>query len=182
MLPIKTCLIAAALALPAIAHAQTVPAPPAPSAPPAWAFKENTDAATGKHSASAQIRSTTANGRLIVRCDTVATPIVSVQFIPRPPIPASDSRMVTITFDESKAEIAAWEFPGAGAYIGEAYDVFVLAGEIAAAKTIRFDTINSDGAPIRSTFAGPGNDALFRKVYETCGLPYALPDVSPKNP
>lgn len=184
---IKTVLIVAALALPAAAHAQTTPAPkpapaPAPAGPPVWTFKEATDATTGKVSSSAAIRSTTGNGRLLVRCDTAVTPIVSVQFIPRPPLPASDSRMVTITFDESKAEIAAWEFPGQGAYIGEAYDVFVLAGEIAAAKTIRFDTINVDGSPIRSTFTGPGNDAMFRKVYQTCGLPFALPDVTAANP
>jgi hypothetical protein len=179
MAPLKTCLIAAALALPAAAHAQTAAKPaPVPAGPPQWAFKEATDAATGKRSATASIRSANRNGWLIVRCDTVAMPIISVQFIPRPPIPASYTRMVTITFDEAKSEIGAWEFPGAGAYIGEAADVFVLASRIATARTIRFETINVDGSPIRSTFTGPGNDGMFRKVYETCGLPYAAPSTN----
>ncbi|MES2441959.1 MAG: hypothetical protein V4574_03950 [Pseudomonadota bacterium] len=161
---------------------QPAAAQTAPAAPPAWTFKESTDAATGKKSATAQIRAADGTGRLIVRCDTIAIPIVSVQYIPRPPLPASDRKSIVVTIDEASAEIAAWEFPGAGAYLGEPYDVFSLAEKIAAAKTIRLNTSNAAGEPIQSVFKGPGNDTLFRQVYATCGIPYELPAVGLTNP
>jgi hypothetical protein len=156
--------------------------PPQTAPAPVWTYKEATDATTGKKSATAQIRAADGSGRLIVRCDTIEIPIVSVQYIPNPPLPASDSKQVTVTINEASAEISNWEFPGMGAYRGEPYDVFLLASEIATAKTVRIGTENADGQPIGSSFTGPGNDTLFRQVYATCGLPYALPVVEqPKN-
>lgn len=150
---------------------------PAQTAPPAWTYRESTDATSGKKSATAQIRAADGSGRLIVRCDTIEIPIVSVQYIPNPALAAGPSRDVTLTVDEAGAEISGWEFPGMGAYRGEPYDVFIFASKIAAAKTIRIDTVNDAGQPIESVFKGPGNDTMFRQVYATCGLPYALPKV-----
>jgi hypothetical protein len=33
--------------------------------------------------------------------------------------------------------------------------------------------------PIGGDFAGPGNDANFRKVFAACGRDYAMPPVTP---
>ncbi|MEI9849631.1 MAG: hypothetical protein WDN24_00885 [Sphingomonas sp.] len=79
--------------LPLLAMLQTAPAAQTvPAGPPVWTFRETTDAATGKKSATAAIRAADGSGRLVVRCDTIEIPIVSVQYIPRPPLPASDRR------------------------------------------------------------------------------------------
>jgi hypothetical protein len=32
---------------------------------------------------------------------------------------------------------------------------------------------------VEREFTGPGGDAMFRKVYATCGMPYAMPSVTP---
>ena len=171
-------LAAALAALPAAA--QTKPASAsasAPAGPPVWSYKEATDATTGKVSATASIRAADNSGRLIVRCDTVEMPIVSIQYIPRPVLPAMESHQVTVTFDEARAEFSAWEFPGAGAYRGEPFDVWIMVSAIAASKTVRVQTEDANATQIQSAFVGPGNDAMFRKVYATCGFPYAQPVV-----
>jgi hypothetical protein len=33
---------------------------------------------------------------------------------------------------------------------------------------------------IEQDFVGPGSDAMFRKIYAACGLPYAMPSVTPQ--
>lgn len=165
-------LAAGAAALPAAAQTAAAPAGPA-----VWTLKEATDATTGKVSATASIRAADGSGRLIVRCDTVAMPIVSIQYIPRPALPAMESHQVTVTFDESRAEFSSWEFPGSGAYRGDPFDVWIMASGVAAAKTVRVQTENDKGEQIASDFVGPGNDTIFRKVYAACGFPYQQPTV-----
>jgi hypothetical protein len=159
-------------ALLAIALLQTAAAPAAP----VWTYKEATDT-NGKISATAAIRAEDGSGRLIVRCDTVAMPIVSIQYIPKPALPAMDSHQVTVTFNEANAEFSSWEFPGAGAYYGEAVSVWIMVGMIATARTVRIQTEDANGTQIQSVFTGPGNDALFRKVYAACGFPWQQPAV-----
>lgn len=141
-----------------------------------WTLREATDA-NGKKSATASIRAADESGRLIVRCDTVAMPIISVQYIPFPRLPAASGGLVTVTLDEAKAEIANWEFPGGGAYYGEPVSVFILVEEIAAAKVIRVGTANAEGNVVESVFDGPGSNAMFAKVYAACGFPYATPPI-----
>jgi hypothetical protein len=159
-----------------LALAQTAPAQTAPAGPPVWTYKEATDAATGKKSATAGIRAADGSGRLVVRCDTAAMPIVSIQYLPKPPLPASDPRTVKVTFDEAKFEVAGWQFPGMGAYYGESVSVFIMVGEIAGAKAIRV-TLDDPQGMVESSFTGPGDDAMFRKVYAACGFPYEMPAV-----
>ncbi len=113
----------------------------------------------------------------MVRCDTAVQPIVSVQFIPKPPIPAGDSRTVTMTYNEAQAEMSQWQFPGAGAYNGEAVEVFILVDQVAKSKTVRVGVPEGEEM-IEGSFPGPGSDAMFRKVYAACGLPYAMPSVT----
>ncbi len=165
--------LAIALAL----FGQTAPAP-APAAT-GWTFRENSDPAKPK-SASAVVHN--AHGaRLIVRCDTAKVPIISVQFFPNPEVPAGDPRTVTLTINEAQAEITSWLFPGRGAYNGEAGEVFPIVSEIAPAKTVRVAFADGE-REISEDFVGPGGDAMFRKVYGVCGLPYAMPVVTPEEP
>lgn len=160
-------------ALLAIALLQTAAAQAAPE----WTLKEATDA-NGKPFAVAQIRAEDGSGRLIVRCDTAVEPIVSVQYIPKPQLPAMERHTVTLTFDDARAEFSDWEFPGAGAYRGEPFDVWIIVNAIAdSKKSVHVMTDNDKGESIQSWFIGPGNDAMFRKVYAACGFPYQQPTV-----
>lgn len=161
-------------ALIALLLAQTAPAASQ------WTLKEATDA-EGRKSTTAMVQAADGSGRLVVRCDTAVEPLVSIQYLPRPGIPADVTKEVIVTFDEAKAEINYWEFPGKGAYLAETYDVYMIASQIAAAKVIRVATQNAE-LPVQSEFVGPGSDAMFRKVFETCGRAYAVPVVmAPKR-
>ena len=160
--------------------AQTAPAPPPAAAPVAtpgvWTFRESTDPAQPK-SSTATVRAADGS-RLLFRCDTVNVPIVSVQFMPKPAVAAGDSRIVTLTLDEGMADMTAWLFPGKGAYNGETAEVFLIAEEIAKAKKVRLSFAEGE-TMIEREFAGPGGDAMFRKVYATCGMPYTMPSITP---
>lgn len=162
------------LTLLALTLLQTAPAAQTAPEVDKWILRETTDAA-GKKSATAFIRAADNSGRLIIRCDTAVIPIVSIQYIPRPALPASEPKMVTVTFDEAKAEMAGWEFPGQGAYYGEPISVFLMAQQVVAAKSIRVTTENAEGNVVESTFKGPGSDTMFRQVYAACGFPYEQP-------
>lgn len=167
-----------ALALGAQTAPASAPAAAPAAAPGVWTFRESTDPAQPK-SATATVRAADGS-RLLLRCDTVNVPIVSVQFMPRPAVPAGDSRIVTLTLDEGMADMTAWLFPGKGAYNGETAEVFLIAEEIAKAKKVRIGFAEGE-TMIEREFAGPGGDAMFRKVYATCGMPYAMPSVTPAS-
>lgn len=159
--------------------AQTAPAAAPAAAVPApgvWSFRESVDPAQPR-SSTATVRATDGS-RLLLRCDTANVPIVSVQFMPKPAVAAGDSRIVTLTLDEGMADMTSWLFPGKGAYNGETAEVFLIAEEIAKAKKVRVGFAEGE-TMIERDFAGPGGDAMFRKVYATCGLPYAMPSVTP---
>jgi hypothetical protein len=156
---------------------QTAPAAAAPvPTPGVWTFRENAEPGQPK-SATATVRSEDGS-RLLLRCDTVSVPIVSVQFMPKPAVLAGDPRTVTLTLDEGLADMTSWLFPGKGAYNGEPPEVYLIAEEIAKAKKLRIGFFEGDKS-IEQEFAGPGGDAIFRKVYAVCGLPYAMPSVTP---
>lgn len=165
-----------ALALGAQTAPASAPAAAPAAAPGVWTFRESSDPAQPK-SATATVRAADGS-RLLLRCDTVNVPIVSVQFMPRPAVPAGDSRIVTLTLDEGMADMTAWLFPGKGAYNGETAEVFLIAEEIAKAKKVRIGFAEGE-TMVEREFAGPGGNAMFRKVYATCGMPYAMPSVTP---
>jgi hypothetical protein len=167
-----------ALALGAQTAPASAPAAAPAAAPGVWTFRESSDPAQPK-SATATVRAADGS-RLLLRCDTVNVPIVSVQFMPRPAVPAGDSRIVTLTLDEGMADMTAWLFPGKGAYNGETAEVFLIAEEIAKAKKVRLSFAEGE-TMIEREFVGPGGDAMFRKVYATCGIPYAMPSVTPTS-
>jgi hypothetical protein len=88
-------------------------------------------------SSTATVRAAEDGSRLLLRCDTVNVPIVSVQFMPKPAVLAGDPRTVTLTLDEGLADMTSWLFPGKGAYNGEPAEVYLIAEEIAKAKKLR---------------------------------------------
>jgi hypothetical protein len=167
-----------ALALGAQTAPASAPAAAPAAAPGVWTFRESSDPAQPK-SATATVRAADGS-RLLLRCDTVNVPIVSVQFMPRPAVPAGDSRIVTLTLDEGMADLTSWLFPGKGAYNGETAEVLLIAEEIAKAKKVRIGFAEGE-TMVEREFAGPGGDAMFRKVYATCGMPYAMPSVTPAS-
>ena len=158
---------------------QTAPAPAQAAA--GWVYKVSTDPAKPK---SASATATDSDGaRLLIRCDTAAQPIVSVQFLPKPAMAAGDSRIVTLTFDSAQADMTEWQFPGRGAYNGEPVEVFMIVSQIVKAKSIDVALDDGAGNTIGGNFVGPaGDETLVRKVYAACGLPYAMPAATPSAP
>ena len=138
-----------------------------------WSYTEKTDP-SGPRRATARV--TDENGAvLLVKCDVVTTPIVSVQFLPQPRLAAGAPRRVQLTLDSAHAEFDIWNFPGAGAYVDDPVSVFIYASEIAAAKKVTI-LLEDDGKAVNGTFKGPGGDSMFRKVFAMCERPYAMPD------
>jgi hypothetical protein len=165
-----------------LALAMLLQTAPAQTTPGAWAFRETANAETGAKAASATARDASNGARLIVRCDVGKESIVSVQFIPKPPLAAGSTRLITLTIDNAKAEMSNWELPGLGAYVDDPATVFIYAQEFAKAKTLQIGLANDAGEPIGAEFVGPGNDAMFRKVFAACGRPYEMPVVTAANP
>ncbi|MBO9711462.1 hypothetical protein [Sphingomonas sp.] len=130
---------------------------------------------------TAMIRAADGTGRLLVRCDTASVPIVSIQFLPKPGLPAMDLVTATATFDEAMAINSTWQVVGGGAYNAEVADVWDMVNRIAKAKTIRLTIVKPDDSVTESTFVGPGDDSKFRQVYAACGIPFETPPV-PVNP
>lgn len=146
-----------------------------------WEYKETANAQTGARAASAVVRDADSGARLVVRCDAGAESIVSVQFLPKPPLAAGTSRIVTLTLDNAKAEMASWDFPGRGAFVGDPVTTFIYAEAFAKAKTIEIGMDGDAGQAIGAIFKGPGGDAMFRKVFAACGREYAMPSVTAAN-
>ncbi len=155
----------------------------APAAPPpaGWTFRESANAETGVRSASATVRDPDSGSRLIVKCDVVQRPIVSIQFIPRPAMAAGPVKTVTLTLDSARAEMSGWQFPGSGAYVGDPPTVFLYASFFAGARQIEVGLTDDAGNPVGGRFAGPGDDGLFRQVFAACGTPYAMPSATAKT-
>ena len=154
-------------------QAASTPAP----APVGWTYKESTDPAAPR-TATASVRSADGNARLALRCDTADKPIVSVQYLARPPVPAGKPRIVQVMLDHKQADNATWYFPGQGAVNLDAPEVYLLAKEIADAKNVGIAFDDGTGKGVGNDFAGPGDDAMFRKVYAVCGIPYEMPSAT----
>jgi len=151
------------------AQAGTIVAPPSGG----WSYAERTDPGAPRM-AVARVRDE--NGALLlVKCDVVVKPIVSVQFIPQPRLAAGAPRRVQLTLDDARAEFDTWNFPGSGAYVDDPANVYIYASEIAAAKKVSIG-FDDDGKTVAGEFKGPGDDTLFRKVFAMCERPYAMPD------
>ncbi len=163
-----------------LALLQTFAPPPAPVAPPPpWTVVTRTDATTGATSTSAAAYTADRGGRLVVRCDRVAEPVVSIQLRTKAGLAAADDHIVSISVDGGTAIATAWEFPGSAAMNRAAGDVTQLTLAMSSAKSIT--AMTTDGtAPVSLTFVGPGSGSGIKDVLAACG--YQLGVVPPPAP
>jgi len=146
------------------------------AAPAGWTYKESAEGVAPR-SASVSVTSTDGNARLVFRCDGggTADATVSVQYLPKPPAAPGNPRTVQVMLDHSFADNAPWYFPCKGAMNFYEPEVFLLSQEVDKAKEIGINFADDAGNGTGNDFAGPGGDALFRKVYAVCGIPYEMP-------
>ena len=134
-----------------------------------WAPVERTTP-SGTRSVAASAFSADGSARLVVRCDRVTTPVVSIQFIPREQTRRFGVQPVTLQFDGGTPLVDNWEVMGVGLIEREDAAMTTLANGIAQAKAIRLHRGASFDGPVDHLFAGPASDAPIRRVVEACGF------------
>ncbi|MBX9729809.1 MAG: hypothetical protein K2X59_00635 [Sphingomonas sp.] len=143
-------------------------APAAPPPPPPWTAVTRTDATTGATSTSALAYTADRSARLVVRCDRVGEPVVSIQMRTRAGLAASDDHLVSVSVDGAAPIDLPWEFPGAATMNRGTVAVTQLTEAMSKAKSITVTT--KDGEQIVSaTFVGPGTATGIKDVLAACG-------------
>jgi len=157
-------------------QATAAPAPaPAPVAPWAVTVRPKTDPTIT--STVAGTPSSDGNARLLVRCDSGAQQVVSVQLFTRASLGGPPDRPVTLTVDGGTPMGANWEFVDKGAYVREDMAVTTLTTAIAAGKSIKLATTTATGEAVDATFAGPPSADPVTKVLAACGYTLGTPPV-----
>ena len=152
------------------------PAPaPAPVAPWTVTLRPKTDPTMT--STVAGTPSTDGNARIVVRCDSGAQQVVSVQFFTKSSLGGPPDRPVTLTIDGGTPMGANWEFVEKGAYIREDVAVTTITSAIAKGKSIKLATTTTANAPVDATFAGPPSADPVTKVLAACGYTLGTPPV-----
>lgn len=152
-------------------------APPPTTVPAPWAITQTT--AKGAPATSTSVWAQDGKARLVVRCDSAGTPIVSLQFIPKAGFPAATPRPVAINADDGGWLGTNWQFPGNGAFVSDDVIVTNLAMTVAHARSIKIRVIDPDNATLEAVFAGPATDAPIRAVLKACS--YELGAVPPRS-
>ena len=150
----------------------------APPTPPAWKYAERTSA-KGVRSVSGSITGSDGVSRLVVKCDVAQEPIVSVQFFQSAPL-GQGEKPVGVRFDGGFANTYSWQAAGNGLYVSDPDAVTALTSLLVKAKAVAVETTNASDFAVQASFAGPGGDAMIRKVIGACG--YTLGDVPPLPP
>ncbi|MBS0480280.1 MAG: hypothetical protein JSR79_13420 [Proteobacteria bacterium] len=166
-------------------QATGAPAPaPAPAAAPVapWTvtLRPKTDPTITSTVAGAP--SSDGNARIVVRCDSGAQQVVSVQFFTRTPLGGPPDRPVTLTIDGGTPMGANWEFVEKGAYIREDVAVTTITTALAKAKSIKLATTTAAGEPVNASFAGPPSAEPITKVLAACGYTLGTPPVRAPQP
>ena len=143
---------------------QAVAAPLAPWVPVERATPQ------GGRSVAASAFSADGAARLVVRCDRVTAPVVSIQFIPREQGRRFGVQPVSLQFDGGTPMVDNWEVMGVGLIEREDAAMTTLANGIAHAKAIKLHSVATDDTAVDHVFAGPGSDAPIRRVVEACGF------------
>jgi hypothetical protein len=168
------------LALLLQATAAPAPAPaPAPAAAPVapWTVTLRPKTDPAMTSTVVGTPSGDGNARLVVRCDSGAQQVVSVQFFTKTALGGPPDRPVTLTIDGGTPMGANWEFVEKGAYIREDIAVTTLTTAIAAGKSIKLATTTAAGAAVNASFAGPPSAEPVTKVLAACGYTLGTPPV-----
>ena len=124
----------------------------------------------GGHSVAASAFSADGTARLVVRCDRVAAPVVSIQFIPREQGRRFGVQPVSLQFDGGTPLVDNWEVMGIGLIERDDGAMTTLANGIAHAKAIRLHSVAGDETVVDHVFPGPGGDAPIRRVLAACGF------------
>lgn len=139
----------------------------APAASGPWTMVERIDPANGHKSVTASATAIDGSARLVLRCDA-AVPIVSMQFLPKVSLGASEEREVAVSFDGGAPYPYKWEFPANATFVREAGIVTTLAMLSARAQRIGISTASATGEPVSASFPGPG-EARVKAVLAACG-------------
>ncbi|MDB5680677.1 MAG: hypothetical protein JWO16_482, partial [Sphingomonas bacterium] len=142
------------LLLQAIAAPTPAPAPaPAPVAPWTVTVRPKTDPAIT--STVVGTPSDDGSARLVVRCDSGAQQVVSVQLFTKTALGGPPDRPVTLTIDGGTPMGANWEFVEKGAYIREDMAVTTITTALATGRAIKLTTSTNTGVAVIASFAGP---------------------------
>lgn len=139
----------------------------APAASGPWTMVERIDPANGHKSVTASATAIDGSARLVLRCDA-AVPIVSMQFLPKVSLGASEEREVAVSFDGGAPYPYKWEFPANATFVREAGIVTTLAMLSARAQRIGISTTSATGEAVSASFPGPG-EARVKAVLAACG-------------
>ncbi len=153
---------------------------PAPVAP--WAAVEHTTP-QGTRSIAASAFSADGSARLVVRCDRVREPVVSIQFIPREQGRRFGMQPVALQFDGGTPLVDNWEVMGIGLIERDEAAMTTLSNGIAHARSIKLHSVDANDAAVDLVFMGPANDAPIRRVVEACGFTLGqVPRPTPAQP
>ena len=165
-----------ALLLQTTAAPATAPAPAAvPVAPWTVTVRPKTDPAIT--STVVGTPSTDGSARLVVRCDSGAQQVVSVQLFTKTALGGPPDRPVTLTIDGGTPMGANWEFVEKGAYVREDMAVTTITTAIAAGKQIKLATTTTTGVAVNANFAGPPTAEPVKAVLAACGYTLGTPPV-----
>ena len=117
------------------------------------------------------------SSRLVVRCDSGAQQVVSVQLFTKAALGGPPDRPVTLMFDYATPMGANWEFVEKGAYIRDDMAVTTITTAMATAKKIKIHTTTTTGSTIDASFAGPPSAEPVTKVLAACGYTLGTPPV-----
>lgn len=156
----------------ALLQSTTAAATPA-APPPPWTAMSRTDAASGISSTSAFAFTSDHSARLVVRCDRVAEPVVSIQMRTKAGFAAGDDHIVSVSVDGGTPIDSTWEFPGTATMNREPSTITQLTVAMNSAKSITVTT--TDGtASVSQIFPGPGASAGIKDVLSACGYEFGV--------
>lgn len=168
-----------ALLLQTTAAPAAAPAAPAPAAAPVapWTVTVRPKTDPAITSTLAATPSTDGTSRLVVRCDSGAQQVVSVQFFTKTALGGPPDRPVTLTIDAGTPMGTNWEFVEKGAYVREDMAVTTITTAIAAGKMIKLHTTTTTNEAVDASFAGPPSAEPVKAVLAACGYTLGTPPV-----
>ncbi|OYW21585.1 MAG: hypothetical protein B7Z43_10025 [Sphingomonas sp. 12-62-6] len=113
------------------------------------------------------------NARLVVRCDRVAEPVVSIQMRIRAGIAAAPDHAVSVGIDGGAPIVTPWEFPGTAIMNRATAAVTQLTVAMNGAKTISIATTDGE-SPVSLTFDGLNGGGGIKDVLTACGYEFGV--------
>ena len=137
-----------------------------------WSITQSTDPATDLPIVSASVRSSSGAERLVIRCDGVGEPVVSVQFITARYLGGGEERPVTIRFDQGPPMTFDWEYTSKGVYNRDEKLVRALGNLLARSNRVLVRAYNYEEQPVDGAFLVSGGEATIRRVFAACNYQF----------